>query len=101
MAKNPRFQSVEINQGAAGTTELVAAPGEGRRICVVSYLVVLDGGGTFGFSGCSGDIPADDKSGASFAGSDKGPAFVCAPGEALSIVTTVGAAQGHLAYCVL
>lgn len=87
---------------SAGTTELVGAPSAPDRVKVVSYVLVADAAATVKFQSGS-----TDKSGAmSFAanggavvpGQPSSPWFACALGEALNIVTTGGAVNGHLSY---
>lgn len=103
-----RFQGHEggtaiIEQGAAGTTELVAAIA-GKRIWVFNYVVVLGADGTVKFVDTDGDLtgamPAKQTGGVSAPGQPSAHWFTTGVGKALSIVTTGGAAHGHLAYFV-
>lgn len=87
----------QITQGGAGTTEVVAAV-EGFRIRVVGYAFTLSAAGTARFY--SG---ANPKTGAMTLAANGGVAvadvpFMCSEGEALQITSTVGAANGHVAY---
>lgn len=101
-----RLRTVPINQASAGTDELVPAPTPSRRnIVVVSYLIVMAGQGSYRLEAgdgtdLSGDVPAEDTGGVSFAGAAQAPALVVPAGEALQIVTASGAARGHLTYFI-
>lgn len=90
---------IVIDQGAPGTTELVAAIPL-RTIRVLSYSVVLSAAGTFAFSDGTdwktGDYPITGNSGIAEAGTKDDPLFVCAAGRTLSITTTGGFAQGRV-----
>lgn len=95
------ISTVPIAQGGAGTTELVPAL-VGRRICVTSYVVVMSAAGTLKFtSGGSDKTGAMDlatNGGLVVCSDEETPVLVGAQGGALEIVTTVGAAKGHLTY---
>lgn len=54
---NRTITQVAITQGAAGSTDLVAAPGAGARIYVVSIVLTADAAGTFKFT--EGTGPTD------------------------------------------
>lgn len=86
-----------INQSGPGTVVL-ETPAPGLRIYIVSYLVVLNGDGSFTFDGLTGAIPAVEGSGAGLAGQPSSPLFWTAPGAALSLTTIGGAARGHYTY---
>jgi hypothetical protein len=89
---------IEIDQGGAGTTELVAAVAN-RTIRVISYSVVMSATGTFAFSDGTdwktGDFPIAANGGIAEAGTAQDPLFVCAAGRPLSITTTGGSAHGR------
>lgn len=96
------LQFATIAQGAAGTTELVAAVG-GQRIKVVSYVFVMSLAGTAKFrSGASTDMSgAMDiaiNGGVSSVSNVATPLMQTVSGEALNIVTTTGAARGHISF---
>lgn len=86
-----------IAQGAAGASQVVAAV-EGFRIRVVGYAFTLAAAGTAKFQSGS-----NDKTGPMTVSTNGGVAvngvpFMCNEGEALNITSTVGAANGHVAY---
>jgi hypothetical protein len=91
-------KDVEIDQGAAGTTELLAGS-PGYRIRVLSYFVVMSLAGTYAFSDGTdwktGDIPVAVNGGVAEAGTLETPLFECGVGRPLSITTTVGSAHGR------
>lgn len=96
------LQFAVINQGAAGTTEIVAAVG-GQRIKLVSYAFTLSILGTAKWrSGAATDMsgPMDIAAtgGVAIAGDVANPLAQTVVGEALNIVTTLGAARGHISY---
>ena len=92
-------KDIVIDQGGAGTTELVAAVPE-RTIRIISYSVVLSAAGTFAFSDGtdwkSGDYPIAANGGIAEAGTADDPLFVCEEGRPLSITTTGGSAHGRV-----
>ena len=91
-----------IAQGAPGATELVVAPGEGRRILLTAYVVVSDTGGTVKFrSGAS-----TDKTGAMtfLAGggiSNSDVVVAMDEDEELFVVTATSPVNGHFEYEVV
>ena len=90
---------IVIDQGGAGTTELV--PGiPFRTIRVLSYSVVLAAEGTFAFSDGTdwktGDYPFAANGGIAESGSAEAPLFVCAAGRPLSITTVGASAHGRV-----
>jgi len=96
------IQSVAVNQDSAGTTTLVTVSAS-EAVTVVSYFLVLSATGTYQFAGLSnltGDVPVDAKGGVVVAGRPESPVFVLPRGNNLSIVTTGGAAKGHLSYFI-
>lgn len=95
------LQFVAIAQGAAGTTQLVAAAGTGIKIKVVSYAFTLSANGTAKFTGTGDLTGAFDilaSGGLVVVGQPNSHLFETGANAALSIVTTGGAAKGHLAY---
>ena len=90
---------IEIDQGGAGTTELLAAA-VGQPFSVVSYFVVLSGAGTFAFSDgttwFTGDIPIAANGGVAESGSTRDPLFTCGRGKPLRITTVGASAHGRV-----
>lgn len=91
---------VSIDQGGAGTTELIAASGA-ARYAVVNYVVVMSGAGTVAFSDgtdwLTGDMPFAANGGVAAAyGTQDYPLFVGGQGRPLSITTTGASAHGHM-----
>lgn len=86
---------VSVAQGAAGTTVLAAAS-TGKRHKVVSVIIVLSAAGTLKFTGSGDKTGAMDlAANAGFVAPSGAHAyFETDAGEALSIVTTGGAARG-------
>lgn len=100
-----RTRTIPLGASGTGATVLVAAPSDSlRHIEVLSYLVVMDGGGTFqfrsGVNNISDAIPAEDKGGVAFKGDEESPALICRAGEALSVNAVTGTPRGHLTYTV-
>lgn len=97
-------QDAIITQGAAGQTQIVAAPAAGLRIHVVGYAFTMDVAGTAtwqsGNNAKSGAMNFAGNGGISAWGSEENPVLVCNPGEALNITTATGQAEGHLRYFV-
>lgn len=92
-----------IAQGAAGTTILVAAQGASMKVKVVSYVFTLSLAGTAKFTATSDITGAMDiaaSGGAVVLGQPSSPLFETGANQALSIVTTGGAAKGHFSYFV-
>src|SRR3990167_7664945 len=88
-----------ISQGSAGTTELVAAQGGVLKIKVVSYVFTMSLAGTAKFTGTADLTGAMDilaSGGAVVLGQPSAPLFQTSANAALSIVTTTGAAKGHI-----
>jgi len=91
---------VSIDQGGAGTTELIAAA-PGYRYAVINYTVVMSAAGTYAFSDgtdwLTGDIPVATNGGVSSPHAEQEyPLFVGGVSRPLSITTTGGSAHGHL-----
>lgn len=88
-----------VDQGGAGTTEIVGAVPE-RTIRVINYSIVMSAAGTFAFSDGtdwkSGDYPIAANGGIAEAGTANDPLFVCEKGRPLSITTTGGSAHGRV-----
>lgn len=87
-----------VVQGSAGTTQVISGV-PGWRIRVTGYTVVMAAAGTFKFT------DGTDKTGAmtcaTNGGVSSGTPFICAVGASLSIVSTVGACNGHVSYQVV
>jgi hypothetical protein len=90
-----------IAQGGAGTTQLVAADAT-KKIKVVSYVFVMSLSGTVKFIDSAGDLtgamPILTSGGVSAPGQTSSHWFESGVNKSLSIVTTTGAATGHIAY---
>ena len=87
----------------AGTTQLVAAPSDNRRVKVCSYAVVADAAATVKFSDgtdLTGAMSFLANGGIAAAGQASSPWFATGKGLALSIVTTGGAVRGHYSFLV-
>jgi hypothetical protein len=98
---------VPVTQGAAGTTDLVAAPGAGLKIYVVSVVLTLDAAGSIKFTegtgptDLSGVIPVAINSGFVVLGDAECPVLQTNTANAkLSMVTATGKAFGWLRYFV-
>lgn len=104
---NRTLTQVAVAQGAAGSTDLVAAPGAGARIYVVRIVLSMSVAGTLKFTEGTGptdltgalDIAA---AGGFVVGSGNGEPvlFTNTPNAKLSVVTTVGLAKGWLHYFI-
>jgi len=92
---------VVINQGAAGTTLLVAAT-QGRRVRVTRVVVTLSATGTLKFTDGTDDLtgPFDVAAQGGFVlpSDTANPWFDGAADRPLNIVTTTGAARGLVDY---
>lgn len=94
---------VPIAQAVAGTTQLVAAQGGALKIKVVSYAFTLSIAGTVKFTGAADLTGAFDlaaNGGVAAIGQPSAHLFETAANAALSIVSTLGAAKGHIGYFV-
>lgn len=93
------LETVVIDQGGAGTTQLRAAPSAENTIRVINYTVVLSAAGTVAFSDgtdwLTGDMPLDTNGGISANGDLYNPLFFGGKGRPLSITSTGGSAHGH------
>lgn len=101
-SRTPDLRCVPIVQGAAGTTAVVAAV-PGKKIVVVNYTVSLSAAGTAKFrtgavTDLTGAMNFGANGGASPNVSPDSALFETNPGEALNIITTGGAGNGHLVY---
>lgn len=93
------LRTVVIDQGGAGTTELVSAESQ-YRVEVLNYVIVMSSDGTFAFSDgtdwLSGDMPIAAKGGVAVAiGQVEVPLMIGGRGRPLSLTTTGGSAHGH------
>lgn len=91
-----------IAQGAAGTTALVGANAS-NKIKVVSYVFVMSAAGTFKFTDgtvdLTGAMDVAANGGVSAIGQPSAHLMeTAAINRPLNIVTTVGAARGHISY---
>lgn len=100
--RTPAIRFAVITQAAAGTQTPVAAVA-GKKIVVVNYCFTLSAAGTLKFQSAANDISgAMDCAIAggvvNGVGDQESPLMETNPGEALNLVSTGGAAKGHLAY---
>lgn len=95
-----------IAQGAAGSTDLVAAPGVGLKIYVVNIVVALDAAGSIKFqenaaTDLSGAMPVAINSGFVELGSGLEPVIQTNTANLkLNIVTVTGKAFGWFRYFI-
>src|SRR6266516_2946359 len=99
------FRFATFDQGAAGSTDLVAAV-SGYKIRVLGYVVSLAAAGTAKFQSnastdLTGAIPLAINVPLVFDGGLLAPAFQTAIGEKLNIVTATGAGKGHVCYVLV
>jgi hypothetical protein len=78
---------------------IVAAPGTGRKIVVLSYTISLDAAGEFHFESASTDLMGLMELAADTPLVSNTP-LVCAANEALNLTATQ-AANGHISYIVV
>lgn len=93
----------KIDQAAAGTTAVVAAPPAGYHIEVLSYTLSMTPAGTFKWQSGSTDLTGNMPLGAApfrAGGTEDQPVLVCASAEALNLVTVTGAGDGHIVYTI-
>ena len=104
-SQNRTITQVSIAQGAAGTTDLVAAPGAGFKIYVVTIVILMDVAGTIKFT--EGTAPTDltgaltvgTTSGFVITGSGIAPVMQTNTANSkLSIVSATGKATGWIRY---
>lgn len=98
----PDLNDAVVAQGVAGTTTVVAAVA-GKSICVEQCALVLGAAGTAKFQSAAVDITGAFSLAANGglvlpAAVGRGRWFKTAPGAALNLVTTGGAANGVLSY---
>jgi hypothetical protein len=94
---------VSFEQDAAGAGTLVADPGDGVRVILVSFFVSLDASGSVKFTGGdTGDLCGDLSLGAGvpigYRGNTRSPALEAAKSEALGITSVTGKASGWIVY---
>jgi len=104
MASLANLKSAPIAQGAAGTDVIIAAAPAGYRHVIYGYVLTLSATGTVKFTTTGiGDLSGamDVLAGGGMAivsGDEDFPLFVCNPAGSFSVVSTVGAARGHVLY---
>lgn len=105
MKRRPNSRTVPVGQTVAGTRAIIDAAdiASNQRIIVTSYLVVMDGGGTFKFQSSSGRdlsdaVPCEDKGGVAANSGRDDALLICDNGDGLNVISTVGAAKGHVTY---
>jgi hypothetical protein len=94
--------NLAVAQGAAGSTDLVAAVA-GMRIVVVAAVLIADGAGTLKFQSggatdLTGPMKLADTGGFVAIGETEMPLFWCAVGEKLNIVSSVSKMNGWIRY---
>ena len=95
-----------FEQSAAGATdELVADPGDGYRIVLISIIASMNAIGTMALKSGSDQMTGDMDLAAGvpwgFKGSVRNPFLECAPSEALILRTVTSAANGVIIYKVI
>jgi hypothetical protein len=102
---NRTITQVAVTQGAAGSTDLVAIPGAGIKIYVVSIVITLDAGGSIKFTegtgptDLTGVIPVAANGGFVVLGDSEAPVLQTNTANSkLSIVTATGKAFGWIRY---
>lgn len=93
---------VAIANATGNDSVVLAAPGAGKRIVVLAYVLTLDAAGEFMFESSTGtaltgwiEVAADSVVGLSHSGG----VLACAANQSLTISTTA-AANGHLSYII-
>lgn len=101
------ISQVVVNQGAAGATDLVTAPGAGQRIHVTHIFLVLDAAGTIKFTegtgptDLTGVMPIALNGQLNLVADSPYPILSTQTAAAkLSITTATGKAQGWIRYYV-
>ena len=97
-------QRAAIDQAAAGTTAVVAAPGAGYHIEVISYSLSMTPAGTYQWKSATTALTGNMPLGAApfqAKGDSDNPVLVCAANEALNLVSVTGAADGNLVYQIV
>jgi hypothetical protein len=95
---------VAVSQGAAGTTQVVAGVA-GKKIYVTGAYITLDAAGTIKFTETAGDLTGTFNVGGASApalefNTSHPMIWTTTAGEALSITTGTGKAQGVVTYYV-
>lgn len=105
--QNRTITQVAIDQGGAGTVDLVAAPGAGLKVYVVTIVVSLSAAGTVRFqegtgpTNLTGDVDLAIAGGYVTIGNGVEPVLQTNTANAkLSLVSTGGAANGWIRYFV-
>lgn len=103
---NRSITQAAVAQGAAGSTDLVAAPGADRRIYVVTIVLSLDAAGTLKFqenavTDLSGAFPIAANGGFVILGNGYDPVLQTnTVNLKLNIVTVTGKAFGYIRYFI-
>lgn len=102
------ISQVSISQSAAASGEtIVADPGDGFKVVLISLIGTLDADGTVkvvgGASGAdlTGAFDIAGKTGLAWKGTLREPFLEAAPSEALKITTTGGAFRGVATYKIV
>lgn len=104
---NRTFIQVAVDQSGAGSTDIVAAPGAGMKIYVVTIVLGISANGTAQFTegtgptNLSGNIPIAANSGMVEIGDGVNPVLQTNTANSkLSVVSTGGALDGWIRYFV-
>lgn len=97
------IQNASFDQGAAGTTDLIAAPGAGKVIKVLGYVIASSAAGTVKLI----DSTPTDITGAmpiaangSIVVQGRHQVGVCAANTKLQLVSATGACKGNVTYII-
>lgn len=103
--RRPQDGVIDFTAGGAETEELVAAPGGGLAVRLVSYVFTLPAGATVIWKSGSTAKSGSMKPASGISAPTSGPAgrqFQCAEGEALNLtVDTAGVYGGHFIYQIV
>jgi len=103
-ARNPDVKYASFDQGAAGSTTLVAAPGAGKKIVLKSIALTMSAGGTAQLrsagNNISGAFPIAANGGLVLPPSENEAWTECNANEALNLFTVTGLAKGLVSYVV-
>lgn len=103
---NRTITQIPVAQGAAGSTDLVAAPGAGLKIYVVNIVLIMTAGGTLKFqenaaTDLTGAMALATNGGIVDLGDGREPVLQTNTANLkLNLVTTTGAAQGWIRYFI-
>jgi hypothetical protein len=101
---NRTITQASFDQGAAGSTDLVTAPGTGKKIYVVAVVVGLSAGGTVKFqenasTDLTGALPVGASTPYVLIGDGINPILQTnTANQKLNLVSATGAAKGYIRY---